>query len=120
MCHRTKIKHDWQDDLSYYPGINHSGEMELEEYIWLIHKDIDLALFNILLKEEVMLTTGIKKTPDRNPAFIYAPYVPMYKTPIVTANWTVETSDDFEAFRGADLVDIKIKDFSVKINMEGT
>ena len=43
----TKVK--IQNNKTYYPGINHIiyDEMELDEYIWLIHSYIDSIIDDI-------------------------------------------------------------------------
>lgn len=75
MCHtQRKLKAQWTPELatdlndfhgdnSYYPGINHGDEvdMELEEYIWSIHKCID---------------AGVILTKFKRGGYTYVPYVP--------------------------------------------
>jgi len=69
MCHSMiKIKADWKNDNSYYPGINHSDDIEIElvEYIWSIHRNIDCALFSPrLLDESERLQQYIRDIKDK-------------------------------------------------------
>ena len=69
---KVKIPHNQDDDLSYYPGLNHSGEIEIEfdEYIWLIHELIDESVQNhyiLPFKRKTYISAG----------YVYAPYIPL-------------------------------------------
>jgi len=74
MCHtKYKIPVNFADDNSYYPGINHSAErdVELEEYVYSIHKYVDWVIGNVDLHNTVVHAMGMPE------GYFYAPYIPL-------------------------------------------
>jgi len=65
MNTKVRMKMPEENETSYYPGVQHNSwwcDVELEEYIWSIHKEIDWSLYNTTLRDNIINATGIPKS----------------------------------------------------------